>query len=76
MVPQPRERPRVAGRFGVAVAGQVNCRTTQRRITMLQAGDVAPLFVAPSTHGEIDLAGVVADRPTVLFFYPKAGTSG
>jgi peroxiredoxin len=43
---------------------------------MLQPGDAAPLFVAPSTHGELDLAVMLADRPTVLFFYPKAGTSG
>ena len=43
---------------------------------MLQPGDAAPLFVAPGTHGEFDLAAVVAERTTVLFFFPKAGTSG
>jgi peroxiredoxin len=43
---------------------------------MLQPGDAAPSFVAPSTHGEIDLAAMVAQQVTVLYFYPKAGTSG
>ena len=43
---------------------------------MLQPGDTAPGFVAPSTQGELDLAALVADRPTVVYFYPKAGTAG
>ena len=43
---------------------------------MLQPGDFAPRFIAPSTHGEFDLAVSVAARPVVLYFFPKAGTSG
>ena len=43
---------------------------------MLQPGDAAPQFVAPSTHGELDLAAWWPSGPIVLYFYPKAGTSG
>jgi peroxiredoxin len=43
---------------------------------MLQAGDKAVLFRAPSTRGDIDLAALVAQRPVVLYFFPKAFTPG
>ena len=44
---------------------------------MSQVGQVAPSFKLPASNGEtIDLAEVVAKKPVVLYFYPKADTSG
>jgi peroxiredoxin len=43
---------------------------------MLAAGDKAPVFVAPGTDGEFDLAVALAEEPLVLYFFPKAFTSG
>jgi peroxiredoxin len=43
---------------------------------MLAKGDKAPTFRAPSTEGEFDLAAILAERPAVLYFFPKAFTSG
>jgi len=45
--------------------------------SMSQVGQVAPSFKLPASNGEtIDLAEVVAKKPVVLYFYPKADTSG
>jgi thioredoxin-dependent peroxiredoxin len=43
---------------------------------MLAVGDKAPLFVAPGTEGDVDLAATLARGPVVLYFFPKAFTSG
>jgi peroxiredoxin Q/BCP len=42
-----------------------------------QIGKVAPSFKLPASNGEtIDLSEVVAKKPVILYFYPKADTSG
>jgi peroxiredoxin Q/BCP len=44
---------------------------------MPQVGQVAPSFKLPASNGEtVDLSEVVAKKPVVLYFYPKADTSG
>ena len=44
---------------------------------MLQVGDTAQEFSALDQNGnEVTLSGMLADGPIVLFFYPKAMTSG
>jgi len=43
---------------------------------MLAVGDMAPLFVAPGTEGDMDLAAALARGPLVLYFFPKAFTPG
>ncbi len=43
---------------------------------MITAGDKAPLFAAPGTDGEVDLASLLAEGPVVLYFFPKAFTPG
>ncbi len=44
---------------------------------MLQVGDTAPEFTAIDQNGaEVTLTGLLADGPIVLFFYPKAMTTG
>ena len=43
----------------------------------LKPGDQAPDFTLPSTEGEpIALSRALAQGPVVLFFFPKAFTSG
>ena len=44
---------------------------------MLQVGDIAPEFELADQHGErVSLSTLLADGPIVLFFYPKAMTTG
>lgn len=43
---------------------------------MLVVGDKAPLFTAPGTGGDIELAALLQERPVVLYFFPKAMTPG
>jgi len=43
---------------------------------MLAVGDKAPLFVVSGTEGDVDLAAAMARGPVVLYFFPKAFTSG
>lgn len=43
---------------------------------MLAVGEKAPLFVAPGTGGEFELADTLSRGPVVLYFFPKAFTSG
>lgn len=44
---------------------------------MLDAGDLAPDFSLPDQTGTVrTLSGLLADGPVVLFFYPKAMTTG
>jgi len=43
---------------------------------MLNVGDSAPRFKAPGTPSEVDLTSLLASGPVVLFFFPKANTSG
>lgn len=44
---------------------------------MLSVGDVVPEFELPDQHGvQRSLDSLLADGPVVLFFYPKAMTSG
>lgn len=43
---------------------------------MLGPGYTAPLFTAPATTGEVDLATVLEKTAVVLYFFPKAGTGG
>jgi peroxiredoxin len=43
---------------------------------MLGVGDKAPLFLAPGSDGEVDLGELLAERPVVLYFFPRALTPG
>jgi peroxiredoxin len=43
---------------------------------MLQVGDKAPVFVAPGTEGDVDLAFLLDKGPLVLYFFPRAFTPG
>jgi peroxiredoxin len=43
---------------------------------MLAAGDKAPLFVAAGSDGPVDLAVLLAEKPVVLYFFPRALTPG
>jgi peroxiredoxin len=43
---------------------------------MLKTGDTAPAFVASGTEGKLDLAGLLASGPVVLYFFPRAFTPG
>ena len=43
---------------------------------MLAVGDKAPLFVAPGSDGEVDLATLLRSGPVVLYFFPRALTPG
>ena len=44
---------------------------------MLKAGDIVEDFTAVDQKGDtVTLTGLLADGPVVLFFYPKAMTSG
>ena len=44
---------------------------------MLQVGDTAPEFELADQHGQrVSLDALLADGPIVLFFYPKAMTTG
>ena len=44
---------------------------------MLQVGDTAPEFELADQHGQrVSLTTLLADGPIVLFFYPKAMTTG
>jgi|GEM_PF-2521600 len=43
---------------------------------MLHVGDPAPRFKVPGAAGEVDLTALLASGPVVLFFFPKANTSG
>ncbi|MHB9148626.1 MAG: redoxin domain-containing protein [Thermoleophilia bacterium] len=43
---------------------------------MLAIGEVAPDFKAESTSGTIWLADLLGRSPVVLYFFPKANTSG
>jgi peroxiredoxin len=43
---------------------------------MLAVGDKAPLFVATGTEGQVDLAQLIKQSPTVLYFFPRAMTPG
>jgi peroxiredoxin Q/BCP len=43
----------------------------------LKVGDVAPDFTLPSTDGgDVTLSKALSQGPVVLFFFPKAFTSG
>jgi len=43
---------------------------------MLKVGDKAPLFVAPGSDGEVDLAALLESSAVVLYFFPRALTPG
>jgi len=44
---------------------------------MLSEGDVVEDFELPDQHGDpVSLSGLLKDGPVVLFFYPKAMTTG
>lgn len=44
---------------------------------MLSEGDVVEDFELPDQHGDpVSLSGLLEDGPVVLFFYPKAMTTG
>lgn len=43
---------------------------------MLGVGDKAPVFTARSTDGELRLSELLSQGPLVLYFFPKAFTSG
>jgi peroxiredoxin len=43
---------------------------------VLGVGDKAPLFVARGSDGEVDLGALLAEKPVVLYFFPRALTPG
>jgi peroxiredoxin len=43
---------------------------------MLAIGEKAPLFVGEGTDGKVDLASLVETGPVVVYFFPRAMTSG
>lgn len=43
---------------------------------MLNVGDEAPDFTAPGTAGNVSLGSLLEAGPVVLYFFPKAFTSG
>jgi peroxiredoxin len=43
---------------------------------MLQEGQQAPLFKAAGPSGEVELGALLQKGPVVLYFFPKAFTSG
>ena len=43
---------------------------------MLEPGDTAPDFTLPDQHGEPVTLSALRPAPVVLYFYPKADTSG
>lgn len=43
---------------------------------MLAVGDRAPLFAASGTDGDLDLGALLREGPVVLYFFPRAFTSG
>ena len=43
---------------------------------MLAVGDKAPLFVAPGSDGNVNLAALLREKPVVLYFFPRALTGG
>lgn len=43
---------------------------------MLAVGEKAPLFVAPGSEGEVDLAALLKSGPVVVYFFPRAMTPG
>jgi thioredoxin-dependent peroxiredoxin len=43
---------------------------------MVAVGDKAPVFVAPGTDGQVDLAVLLKSGPAVLYFFPRAMTGG
>jgi peroxiredoxin Q/BCP len=43
---------------------------------MLSVGDKAPMFVAPGTGADVDLAALLERGPVVLYFFPRAMTGG
>jgi peroxiredoxin len=43
---------------------------------MIEVGDTAPLFVVPGSNGEVDLGALLAEKPVVLYFFPRALTPG
>jgi peroxiredoxin Q/BCP len=47
-----------------------------KEVAMLAVGDKAPLFKAPGSDGEVDLAALLESGPVVLYFFPRAMTSG
>lgn len=42
---------------------------------MISAGEKAPVFVASSTEGKVDLYRLLQDGAAVLYFFPRAMTS-
>jgi peroxiredoxin len=43
---------------------------------MITAGDIAPLFVAQGSDGDVDLGALLKERAVVLYFFPRALTPG
>ena len=43
---------------------------------MLAVGDMAPLFVAPGSDGEVNLGALLSEKSVVLYFFPRALTGG
>jgi peroxiredoxin len=43
---------------------------------MLAVGDKAPIFAAPGSDGQVDLAALLNKGPVVLYFFPRAMTPG
>lgn len=47
------------------------------KVKALEVGDAAPVLTAPDDNGNaVAFADVYAKGPTLIFFYPKAGTPG
>jgi len=49
---------------------------TGREEGMIAVGDEAPLFTVAGSDGEVDLGALLAEMPVVLYFFPRAMTTG
>jgi thioredoxin-dependent peroxiredoxin len=45
-------------------------------MTSVEPGDAAPAFSLPATGGRTAASAALKGRPYILYFYPKANTSG
>ena len=82
--PDPRA-PKVAGAYGYSVASWLMLLTLwllghSFALAQLKPGQKAPVFKAPAAMaGEtftLDLTAALVEGPVVVYFYPKAFTSG
>ena len=63
--------------FVLIILAMLSFLGCSREAGALSVGDAAPRITARDQNGaEVDLADVYAKGPTLVYFYPKAGTPG